>query len=152
MGNKKKVERKAEIVFTEEQLAAINSRKQKIQAELPSLKDFSPVVEELFSEIRIDQIYDIFYSDKSFSFYGREEPCFFSYTGKKAGNYNWVAEKFDKPGPEFYSLDKEVSFENCPLFSTRKITYNHPMKPSAIPFMPKFCNNTDTRKMYWVSN
>ncbi len=30
MGNKKKVERKAEIVLTEEQLAAINSRKQKI--------------------------------------------------------------------------------------------------------------------------
>jgi hypothetical protein len=63
-----------------------------------------------------------------------------------------VAEKYDKPGPEFYTLEEGVSFKNCPLFSTRKISYNHPLKPSSIPFMPKQSRNVDERRMYWVSH
>ena len=90
-------------------------------------------------------MYDLFYSDKPFDFYGREEPCFFSYFSKKAGNFNWEISKYDKPGPEFYTLENGVSFESGPSSSIRKLTYEHPLKPSAIPFLPKTCKNEEER-------
>ena len=71
---------------------------------------------------------------------------------KKAGNYDLTATKYDKNGPEYYSGDPEVSFKNCPVFSSRQFAFTHPLKPSGIPFMPKVSKNKDTRKMYWVSN
>lgn len=130
----------------------IGKRREELKGEIHDLSQYQSVAEETFSPERIDEIYDLFYSDKVFNFYGREEPCFMSYVGKKTGNYNWVASKYDKPGPEFYSLEKGVTFENCPVFSTRLISYNHPLKDSPIPFMPEFCFNSDIRKMFWVSH
>ena len=70
-----------------------------MKADLPNLDNYKLIVETVISPERIDEIYELFYSDKPFNFYGKEESCFFSYTGKKAGNYNWVAEKYDNAGP-----------------------------------------------------
>ena len=62
-------------------------------------------MEKTIEEMDIDEFYDSFYSDKSFNLYGKEQPCFFTYTAKKAKNYDFEVGKFDKPGPKFYTLD-----------------------------------------------
>jgi hypothetical protein len=67
--------------------------------DVPKTDSFKLIIAETFENERIDEIYELLYSDKPFNFYGREEPCFFSYTGKKSGNINWLSEKYDKPGP-----------------------------------------------------
>jgi hypothetical protein len=141
MMGKVKVQARQQVALTPEEIQRIEARRQRIEGEVPTTDGLKLIVAETLQDVRIDEVYQLVYSDQPFSFYGREEPCFFSYTGKKAGNFNWTADKYDRPGPEFYSLQEGISFDNCPLFSVRKISYNHPMKPNSIPFMPKQSRN-----------
>ena len=96
------------------------------------------ISECFISGIKIEEVYDVIYSDKEFTLRGKPEDCFFAYSMKKAKNYNYVTRPYDRPGPEFYTLNKEVSFENCPTFSKRVLEFDHPLPP--IPFMPKSCH------------
>lgn len=76
---------------------------------------------------------------------------FFQYTNTKSGNKNYKEEKYDKPGPYFYTGEnKQITFVNCPLFSSRKIEMEHPLPP--IPFMPKIAQVKTQDKMFWVSH
>ena len=87
--------------------------------------------------MKIEEVYETIYSDKPFTLRGKTEECFFAYAMKKAKNYNLSTKPYDKPGPEFYTLEKGVSFENCPLFSVRYLEYDHDLPK--MPFMPKSC-------------
>lgn len=69
---------------------------------------------------------------------------------KKMKNFAYKTTPYDKPGPEFYSRDPGVKFTNCPIFSTRKNEFDHPMPP--IPFMPKHCHCSEVCRMFWVSH
>ena len=71
MGNKKKIERKAVVPLSAEEIAFINRRKVEVQDRLPSLLDYTPVHSTLLEGERIDEIYELFYSDKTFNFYGK---------------------------------------------------------------------------------
>ena len=69
---------------------------------------------------------------------------------KKFNNFNCVFSKFDSSGPAFYTGNTEIDFKNTPLFSERVIEYDHQLPK--IPFMPESCHNTQTVRVYWISN
>ena len=101
-------------------------------------------------DVRIDQVYDLIYSDKEFTLYGKTEPTFFAYAQKKSKNFNFVDMKFDAAGPEFYSGDPNVKFTNCPEFSSKFYEYDHPL--GNMPFMPKTCHLKENIKLFWISH
>lgn len=67
----------------------------------------------------------------------------------KFKNRNYSETKYEQCGPGFYTGSEEVTFVNCPIFSTRKSEMYHPL-PS-IPFLPKGCQCYEDDKLIWVS-
>lgn len=49
--------------------------------------------------ITIDLVYEYIYSDKPFTLRGKPEDNFFAYCQKKAKNFNYLSQPYDKPGP-----------------------------------------------------
>ena len=104
----------------------------------------------LVDNVSIDTVYELVYSDKPFKFKGKEECCFMSHVLKKNGGSQYVTTPYTPPGPKFYTMEEDRTFENTPLFSERTNTYEVPLPP--IPFMPKVAQNTEQVKIYWLSN
>ena len=60
---------------------------------------------------------------------------FQEHIAKKMKNKNYSQTKFDHQGPGYYTGKSEVNFTNCPIFSTRTSSVDHPLP--RIPFLPK---------------
>lgn len=73
-----------------------------------------------------------------------------SYALKKSGGSKYTTTKYTPPGPKFYSLEDGRTFINTPLVSERTSEYEVPLPP--IPFMPKFCTNKQSVRIFWISN
>ncbi len=64
-------------------------------------------------------------------------------------NKDFKITQFQPPGPKFYTLDENTTFDNGPLVSECTFDYNHLLD---IPFMPSQCGNHENRHVYWVSD
>jgi len=69
---------------------------------------------------------------------------------KKYNNCNQKFEKFTNIGPDYFTGKEGVTFRNCPLFSERKIDYDHTLPK--IPFLPDACHNTQTIQIFWLTH
>lgn len=57
---------------------------------------------------------------------------------KKLKNKDFKITKFDPPGPKYFTLDENTTFENGPLVSECKYDYKHLLD---MPFLPSECGN-----------
>ena len=83
---------------------------------------------------------------------GKSYEHFQQYILSKLDNYDFKCTKDNQPGPKFYTLDERVSFQNCPLFSSRRSEFMHTLPPIPIPFLPKAAAVVEECKTYWISH
>lgn len=70
---------------------------------------------------------------------GKDNDSFLVYAMKKLKNKDFKITKFDPPGPKYFTLDENTTFENGPLVSECKYDYKHLLD---MPFLPSECGNS----------
>ena len=116
----------------------------------PSIEGMEKLQTVFVANIRIDEFFDLFYSDKPFTLYGKSEQTFFGYFSKKTKNYNFEITTWDNPGPEFYSQVSANKFHNTPFTSKRLCEQDH--KLPYIPLLPRSCHIKEADEIFWVNN
>ena len=142
--------KKVTIELTPEEKLFLEANKQKREVMRPNCKEMNSFGSIFIDNIKIDEIYDLIYSNKTFDLYGKAEKTFFGLISKKTKNYNFEITEWDHPGPEFYSQIPEHKFDTSPFSSKRKTEQDHNLP--YIPFFPKNCHCVENAEIFWISD
>ncbi len=75
---------------------------------------------------------------------------FLEYARNRLGRFNSEAARYDQPGPKFYTLDENTTFENAPLSSKRELEYDQPVD---LPLVSSGkVHVTEKHTIYWISD